>query len=107
MNPETKMEPSRIETTLRAEADKELKKEIDDAIEPLMKISREGGSSLYGIEMHWDNQKVNGYGVVNALKDHVFNNLCERRRQKAIDAFMDKVNSLSTEIEDLRNSIPQ
>jgi len=45
--------------------------------------------------------------VVNALKDHVFNNLYERRRQKAIDAFMDKVNSLSTEIEDLRNSIPQ
>lgn len=107
MNPETKMEPSRIESSLRAESDKQLEKEIDDAIEPFMKIAREGSSSLYGIEMHWDNGKVNGYGAVNALKAHVFNNLRDSRRQKAVDGFMDKVKSLSTEIEELRNSIPQ
>ena len=107
MNPETKMEPSRIETTLRAEADKELKKEIDDAIEPFLTISREGSSSLYGIEMSWGDSKINGYGAVNALKDHVFNNLCDSRRQRTVDAFMDKVKSLSTEIEELRNSINQ
>jgi hypothetical protein len=100
-------EPSRIESALRAEADKQLIRDISAAVEPFLAIAREGCSDLYSFEATRAGEKLNGYGMVNAMKGYIFEQLKERRRQNHIDAFMEKVNTLSAEVEELKNSIPQ
>lgn len=98
-------EPSQIEAKLHAEADKKLRAELETAAEPFFQIAREGCSSLYGIEMTHNGSKANGYQVMIALKEHIFKQLCESRRKRAVDQFMEQVESLAQDVEELKNAV--
>lgn len=98
-------EPSQIEAKLHAAADKKLRAELETAAEPFFQIAREGNAILYDIDMTHDGSKKNGYGVMITLKEHIFNQLCESRRKRAVEQFMEQVESLAQGVEELKNAV--
>lgn len=47
----------------------------------------------------------NGYGVMITLKEHIFKQLCESRRKRAVEQFMEQVESLAQDVEELKNAV--
>lgn len=78
-----------LTSKLIEKADKDLHKQISDAADPLRNLLRSGGNCVFiqGKEYaHWE--------VLAALEGLVFNTFANHERQKAIDDFFRKVNSL-------------
>ena len=92
-----------LTTRLYEQSDAKLKAEIDNAADHLTAFFRNGCVNQIQI----GSEMVNFYTIMERVREKAIELHQARRRQQAIDDFLSKVESLSTEIEELKNSIPQ
>lgn len=102
------MNADTITERINNQSDEALKREIERMVKPLKSLC-DAGCQPNDFEFNQGEQafKINVWTAFEALKQKAFDKNFERRRRDAISEFMAKVESLSTDIEELRNSIPQ
>lgn len=89
-----------------AKADEDLRKEISNDIEPIAgKVQWYARLTVRNIAGH--NVEVDAGQMVNALKEHAFEHHCETHRVNALNNFLKKVESLSEQVEEIRQNIEQ
>ncbi len=101
--------PDTITERLHNKADKKLKDEIEAIISAVHCAITYGEHSLYSYQLREldSDALVNGFGMLDRMKAMAFEGMKDRRRNEAVSEFMARVETLSVEIEELKNSIPQ
>lgn len=89
--------PGSITEKLWAKADANLKNEIE-------KKSKEI-SDLIPYHLKVDGRDVYGSNVITSIRDAVFNRLCHERRNKEVTEFMEKIESMKSQIEEIESRI--
>jgi len=103
-----------ITTRLIEESDKELRKEIEKAAEPLVRLLRDGvcgvtvkavrGSSRSDAGKEFDTGGA-WYELLEALREDAFRKNAPKRREKKVAEFMSAVRDMQAELDSLRASI--
>ena len=90
-------------------ADDDLKREVGDAFNPIISQINASLNNIYNlkVEVGGKDIEINGWAAIESIKKSIISGRTEKVRQDAISEFLSKVESLSSEIDELRNSIPQ
>jgi len=96
-----------ITERLIVKADEELKRRIDEAGEPLYKAICDGCGHDISVQSGDRKVRVNYIDAWRGLKELAFELRKVRNQQDKLDEFMSKVEQLSNDVEELRQSIPQ
>lgn len=97
---------SKLETItdkIIARADAELKNQIETAIEPMCQLFRSG----HGHKLDFGAFTIEWYQIIEPIKTTLFNIHRDKNRQRAINEFTAKVESLSEQVEQLQHDISQ
>lgn len=88
-----------MESKIRERASQALHDEIDAAAKPLEKLFRIG----FGLVI--PELKTEAFPAIKALKDAAFNFYREHREKQAIAEFIGKVDSIQSQLDDLRQEV--
>ena len=94
-----------IEARLIEQADKDLKQQIENAFAPAYNLV---SSQSAPIPMSTDDRSkanVRPFIAIAALQELAFILRCDSNRQEALNAFMAKVDNLTTQLEELQSQI--
>lgn len=100
------MQLETITEKIFAKSDAELKEEINRATDSIATLITNGDKSLHCIELRELNSelKVNGWGVLERMKQTAFEGLRDRRRQSAVNEFMSRFEEFAAHIDWLTNN---
>ena len=94
-----------IEAQLIEQADKELTKRIDDLFLPVYNATSSQCSPILMAAENGGTVAVRPYIAWAALKKLAFDMQVEQNRQNALNAFMDQVSNLTSQLEELKSQI--
>lgn len=98
-----------ITERLKNRADEQLRKEIEDGIKKLRDWFVGIGRSQNEMEIESGDKTItlNAHSALDALREHAFGLHCDLYRANAISQFMDKVETLGQQVEEMKQSIQQ
>ena len=97
---------STITDKLYEKSDNQLKREIEAAIAGVVSLFCYSSTPLFELKFRSmsSEEQVNGYGVLERIKQIAFDAERDRRRQKAVDLFMRDFESFAKEISELQDN---
>ena len=91
-----------LDERLREQSRAEVKKEMFDLMAPLYKAVSDWPTLVWTVERNGKVVQLQSYDVLEILRKHLIACACPKREQKAIDAFVAKVDSLQDQIDEVR-----
>ena len=91
-----------LDERLRQQARAEVKQEIEALLAPVFRRMSDFQMQTWKVESDGKLAEVSAFTILGQIQSHLIKRACPAREQKAVDAFVSKVNSLHDQIDEVR-----